>query len=63
MMRRFPPSGETFDIMDYFYRLTIDIITDFLLGQSVNSLENPRPEFVKAFTSVQRRQTMLTALA
>lgn len=62
MINQFPPSGETFDIMDYFYRMTIDVITEFLLGQSTNSLENPRSDFVKAFTEVQRWQTMLLAL-
>lgn len=62
MMAQFPTSGKTFDIQDLFYRLTIDIITDFLLGGSVNSLENPRVGFVQAFTDVQRMQTMLTVL-
>ena len=62
MMAQFPTSGQTFDIQDLFYRLTIDIITDFLLGGSVNSLENPRVGFVQAFTDVQRMQTMITAL-
>jgi cytochrome P450 len=62
MMERLPKSGQTFDIMDYFYRLTIDVITEFLLGHSVNSLENPKSEFVKAFTEVQRTQMMLTVL-
>jgi cytochrome P450 len=62
MIKRFPKSGETFDIMDFFYRMTIDVITDFLLGHSVNSLENPSSKFVKAFTNVQRWQTMLTVL-
>lgn len=62
MMAQFPASGQTFDIQDLFYRLTIDVITDFLLGGSVNSLENPDVDFVKAFTDVQRMQTMLTIL-
>ena len=62
MLKQFPASGQTFDIQDLFYRLTIDVITDFLLGGSVNSLENPRAEFVQAFTDVQRFQTMLTIL-
>lgn len=62
MVKQFPPSGQTVNIQDYLYRMTIDVITDFLLGQSVNSLENPRSEFVKAFTVVQRWQTMLTVL-
>lgn len=38
MMARFPASGVTFDIMDLFYRMTLDVTTDFLLGHSVNSL-------------------------
>ncbi|KAF1817014.1 putative cytochrome P450 [Eremomyces bilateralis CBS 781.70] len=62
MMNQFPAPGQTFDIQDLFYRMTIDVITDFLLGESVNSLENPRSEFVQAFTDVQRMQTMLTVL-
>ncbi|KIW05460.1 uncharacterized protein PV09_03349 [Verruconis gallopava] len=62
MLTQFPASGHTFDIQDLFYRLTIDVITDFLLGGSVNSLENPRVSFVKAFTDVQRMQTMITVL-
>ena len=62
MLARIPSPGQTLDIQDLFYRLTIDIITDFLLGGSVNSLENPRVEFVQAFTDVQRMQTMLTVL-
>ena len=60
MIKQFPKSGETFDIQDLFYRMTIDVITDFLLGHSVNSLENPSSKFVEAFTTVQRWQTMLT---
>jgi cytochrome P450 len=62
MLAQLPKSGQTFDIQDLFYRLTIDIITDFLLGGSVNSLQNPRVGFVQAFTDVQRMQTMLTVL-
>jgi cytochrome P450 len=63
LMKQFPPSGQTFDIMELFYRMSIDIITEFLLGESINSLENPQSEFVKAFTSAQRWQVMLMALA
>jgi len=62
MMQKFPQDGQTFDIMDLFYRMTIDAITEFLLGESTNSLENPRSEFTKAFTDVQRWQVMLLAL-
>lgn len=62
MINQFPASGQTLDIQDFFYRMTIDVTTDFLLGESVNSLCNPRSEFVQAFADVQRMQIMLTAL-
>jgi len=39
LVSKLPPSGETLDIMDLFYRMTLDVTTDFLLGQSVASLE------------------------
>jgi len=59
---KFPASGQTFDIQELFYRMTIDVITDFLLGESVGSLQSPNSRFVSAFTNVQRVQTMLTVL-
>lgn len=62
MINQFPAPGETLDIQDFFYRLTIDVTTEFLLGESVNSISNPRSEFVQAFADVQRMQIMLTAL-
>ena len=39
LIERIPMSGQTVDMMDLFYRMTIDVTTDFLLGDSVNSLE------------------------
>jgi cytochrome P450 len=39
LMSKLPPAGQTVDIMDLFYRMTLDVTTDFLLGASVNSLE------------------------
>ncbi len=33
-----PTSGQAVDMMDLFYRMTLDVTTDFLLGDSVNSL-------------------------
>jgi cytochrome P450 len=62
MINLLPTSGQTVDMQDFFYRLTIDVTTEFLLGESVNSLGNPRSEFVQAFADVQRMQIMLTAL-
>ncbi|GFP59437.1 cytochrome P450 52A1 [Trichoderma asperellum] len=63
MISKIPPSGQTVDISDLFYRMTLDATTDYLLGHSVESLENPKGEFSKAFTYVQRKQMLLTLLA
>jgi len=38
VISKLPASGQTVDMMDLFYRMTLDITTDFLLGDSVNSL-------------------------
>jgi cytochrome P450 len=62
MIEQFPKPGVTFDVMDLFYRMTIDVTTEFLLGTSVNSLENPTSKFVEAFRDVQRIQMLLTVL-
>ncbi|KAI2625174.1 cytochrome P450 [Xylaria nigripes] len=59
-MKKLPQSGQTVDIMDLLYRMTLDIATEFLLGASSDSLENPRSEFARAFNNVQRIQTMIT---
>lgn len=37
-MSKLPPSGQTVDLCDLFYRLTLDVTTDFLMGRSVGSL-------------------------
>lgn len=62
MMSLFGARGQPFDIMDLFYRMTLDVTTEFLLGHGIHSLENPQAEFVHAFTSVQRTQMTLTVL-
>ncbi|KAH8662318.1 cytochrome P450 [Xylariales sp. PMI_506] len=62
LMAKLPPSGQEVDIMDLFYRMTLDVTTDFLLGGSVNSLGNPRNEFSQAFSDVQSVQMLLTVL-
>ena len=38
LISKLPRSGGTVDISDLFYRMTLDVTTDFLLGESVNSL-------------------------
>ncbi|KAK8071787.1 hypothetical protein PG996_005135 [Apiospora saccharicola] len=50
------------DIQSLFYRMTLDITTDFLLGAAVDSLSNPRDEFAEAFNEVQRLQMYLTIM-
>jgi cytochrome P450 len=60
MMDKFEPNGETTDLQDLLYRMTIDVITDYLLGESVGSLQNARSEFAEAFTTVQRWQMLIT---
>ncbi|KAF4511683.1 hypothetical protein G6O67_003456 [Ophiocordyceps sinensis] len=55
-------SGRTVDVCDLFYRMTLDVTTDFLLGEPVGALDNPDSAFTRAFTEVQRMQMMLTIL-
>ncbi|KAI3340292.1 cytochrome P450 monooxygenase CYP539B5 [Ustulina deusta] len=62
MMNHIPPSGQTIDIMDLFFRMTMDVTTDFLLGESANSLDNPNSEFTYAFNDVLGRQIRLVML-
>ncbi|OJJ48159.1 hypothetical protein ASPZODRAFT_150447 [Penicilliopsis zonata CBS 506.65] len=62
MMSLFASPGEAFDLMDLFYRMTLDVTTEFLLGRGIHSLENPQGEFVHAFAEVQRIQMLLTVL-
>lgn len=38
LLDKLPPAGQTVDMMDLFYRMTLDVTTDFLLGGSVGSL-------------------------
>ncbi|OLN92281.1 Cytochrome P450 52A4 [Colletotrichum chlorophyti] len=63
MMNKFPASGVTFDISDLFYRMTLDVTTDFLLGHSVDSLGNPKHQFAHAFNEVQSYQMFYTIMA
>ncbi|KAI1281645.1 cytochrome P450 monooxygenase CYP539B5 [Xylaria sp. FL0933] len=62
MMSHIPQSGQTVDIMDLFFRMTMDVTTDFLLGESANSLDNPNSEFTYAFNDVLRHQIRLSVL-
>ncbi|KAL4918584.1 cytochrome P450 [Aspergillus aurantiobrunneus] len=62
MLSLYSPSGEPTDVMDLFYRMTLDAITEYLLGKGINSLEKPQADFALAFAEVQRIQTMLTMI-
>ncbi|KAI9747495.1 MAG: hypothetical protein M4579_007453, partial [Chaenotheca gracillima] len=53
--------GQTVDADKLFFRYTLDAATDFLLGKSVNSLDNPQVEFAEAFSEVQRVQNLMTS--
>ena len=56
LMHLIPGEGGEVDISALFYRFTLDSATDYLLGKSVDSLDNPNAEFVRAFADVQRAQ-------
>ncbi|KAI1802482.1 glycoside hydrolase family 20 protein [Daldinia bambusicola] len=51
-------NGRPFDISDLFYRYTLDVATDFLLGLDIQSLTNPDEPFAEAFRKVQSIQNV-----
>lgn len=55
-------SGRVMDISDLFFRYTLDVATDFLLGKDVQSLSHPDQEFAYAFNEVQRIQNLKARL-
>ena len=59
LMSHIHGQGREVDIADLFYRLTLDSATDYLLGKSVNSLDDPQTEFASAFAEVQRGEYLL----
>jgi cytochrome P450 len=54
-----PKDGQEVDISDLFFRYTLDAATDFLLGSSSGSLENPQAQFAEAFAEAQRVQNII----
>jgi cytochrome P450 len=54
-----PKDGREVNISDLFFRYTLDAATDFLLGRSTGSLENPQAQFAKAFAEAQRVQNII----
>jgi len=54
--------GATVRFDDLIYRYTLDAITEFLMGRSVNSLDNGQSEFAHAFAEIQRIQATIARL-
>ena len=54
--------GEEVDISALFYRFTLDSATDFLLGKSVDSLDQPEAPFASAFAEVQRVNNLVARM-
>lgn len=54
-----PGDGREIDVSKLLLRYALDAATDFLLGKSVDSLDNPQVEFAEAFGEVQRIQSIL----
>lgn len=44
MISLIPKDGSTIEISELLYRFTLDTSTEYLFGQSVNSLENKKVE-------------------
>ncbi|KAF2273893.1 cytochrome P450 [Westerdykella ornata] len=51
--------GTEVDMLDMFFRYTLDAATHFLLGESVDSLNHPQTAFADAFFNVQRVQSII----
>lgn len=56
LLENIPLGGEAFDIQDQFFRFTIDTATEFLMGQSTESLLacDKTDEFAASFDRAQR---------
>ena len=59
LMSHISGQGQEVDIAALFYRLTLDSATDYLLGKSVDSLDDPQTKFASAFAEVQRGEFLL----
>ena len=58
LVKIIPRDGSTVDLQPFFFRLTLDTATDFLFGESANSLTpdadgGGSAEFAKAFDRLQ----------
>ncbi|KAI9149174.1 Cytochrome P450 52A13 [Paramyrothecium foliicola] len=62
LLSKLPSSGQTVNVKDLFYRWTLDTTTDFLLGENVNSLDNPNSNVAAAMETAQRIQMYIFVL-
>jgi len=51
-------NGKPVDLCDLFFRYTLDVATDYLLGKDVQSLTTPHQAFAQGFNEVQRVQNI-----
>ncbi|RFU72447.1 cytochrome p450 [Trichoderma arundinaceum] len=56
-------NGRRIDACDLFFRYTLDVATDFLLGNDVKSLSTPKQDFAESFNDVQRIQNILVRVS
>ncbi|KAJ5287128.1 cytochrome p450 protein [Penicillium angulare] len=56
---KYSASGLVIDMNDLLFRYTLDVATDFLLGQDTKSLTIPQQGFAEAFAEVQRVQSQI----
>ncbi|KAF2687986.1 cytochrome P450 [Lentithecium fluviatile CBS 122367] len=61
LLQRMSASPEV-DMMDLFFRYTLDAATHFLLGKSVDSLRQTQTVFADAFATVQHVQGLIARL-
>ena len=54
--------GSTVNLVDVFFRFTLDAATDFLLGTSVGSMETTEQTFADAFAEVQHTQGVIARM-
>ena len=62
LISQFGGRGQEVDVAALFFRFTLDSITDYLLGKSVDSLDDPQAEFASAFAEVQRGEYLFSAI-
>ncbi|KAK2783502.1 hypothetical protein FQN52_009622 [Onygenales sp. PD_12] len=54
-----PNQSKVVDVQPFFFQFTLDAATDYLLGHSVDSLDNPKTIFAESFQYVLHRQAIM----